>query len=128
MSERTVSVSYATADGTAVAGADYSATSGTLLFSPGDTVHSITVPITNDADIEAVETFLLAISVTNGLLAGTTTRTVSGTILDNDSPPSISVGNVEVNENDGTAHFHVTLSQDFDQTVTVDFATANGTA
>jgi hypothetical protein len=43
--DQEVTVSYATADGTATAGVDYVATSGTLTFAPGETVRSITVQV-----------------------------------------------------------------------------------
>ena len=45
-SSQTVTVKYATANGTAVAGSDYTATSGTLTFNPGETSQTINVPIT----------------------------------------------------------------------------------
>ena len=47
---QTVTVDYATADGTATAGDDYTATSGTLTFDPGETSQTIAVPITDDTE------------------------------------------------------------------------------
>ena len=44
-----VTVDYATADGSATADADYSATAGTLTFAPGETAKTVLVPITDDA-------------------------------------------------------------------------------
>ena len=50
-------MAYATSNGTANAGADYTGTSGTLNFAPGVTSQTITVPISNDLLDELDETF-----------------------------------------------------------------------
>ena len=58
-----VGVSYATSNGTATAGSDYTATSGTLSWADGDTANkTFTVPITNDTTVEGNETFNVALS------------------------------------------------------------------
>jgi ELWxxDGT repeat protein len=54
---QTVTVDYATADGTATAGSDYDAVSGTLIFSPGQTSKTIDVPVHGDTVTEGNETF-----------------------------------------------------------------------
>ncbi len=46
-SATSVSVSFATADGTAIGGTDYTATSETVTFSPGMTAQTVTVPLLN---------------------------------------------------------------------------------
>jgi hypothetical protein len=56
-SNSTVTVDYATADGTAIAGSDYVAKSGTLTFAPGDSVKTVVVDITDDAVAEGRERF-----------------------------------------------------------------------
>ena len=56
-SGHTVTVDYATADGTAAAGADYTATSGTLTFAAGERTKTVNVPILDDAVDEGSETF-----------------------------------------------------------------------
>jgi len=56
-----VSVSYATQDGTAISGADYVAVSGTLVFGIGESNRSLLVPIIDDTEIEPHENFLLAL-------------------------------------------------------------------
>jgi hypothetical protein len=61
-SPRTVTVSYATADGTATAGQDYTAISGTLTFTPGRRYHSVAVPILADLAVEGPETFTVTLS------------------------------------------------------------------
>jgi Tol biopolymer transport system component len=61
-STHTVTVDYATADGTATAGSDYMATSGTLTFAPGTTTQTIHVPVTGDTTVEPDETFDVVLS------------------------------------------------------------------
>ena len=124
-----VTVDYATADGTATAGSDYVATAGTLTFNPGETTKTITVPVNGDTLYEADETFTVNLAnITNATPA---TVTGAGTILNDDQPPSISIGDAQVNEGDaGTtdATITVTLSAPSGVTATVDYATVNGTA
>ena len=62
----TVTVDYATADGTATAGDDYTATSGTLTFGPGETTQTIEVPIHDDLVEDNGETFTLTLSNASG--------------------------------------------------------------
>jgi len=61
-STQTVTVAYATVDGTATAGSDYVATSGTLTFSPGQSNKTITVTLTPDPAPEPNETFSVQLS------------------------------------------------------------------
>ncbi|MBC3876167.1 Calx-beta domain-containing protein, partial [Undibacterium flavidum] len=56
-SGQTVSVGYNTSNGTATAGSDYTAASGTLTFNPGVTTQTITVNISNDSVFELSENF-----------------------------------------------------------------------
>ncbi|KAB8143786.1 hypothetical protein F8S13_07720 [Chloroflexia bacterium SDU3-3] len=73
-----VTVSYTTSDGSALAGSDYTATSGTLTFAPGETWQEIPVPVTVDSTSELTETFLVTLSSpTNATLAGDLTQTVA---------------------------------------------------
>jgi hypothetical protein len=82
-SEGTVTVNYATSNGTAAAPGDYTSTSGTLTFGPGVTEQSIVVPIVNDALAEDDETFTVTLSgPTGGSTLGQSTTTI--TILDTD--------------------------------------------
>ena len=84
-----VSVSYATADGTATAGGDYAAATGTLMFAPGEVSRTIRVAVLDDALHEAdEETFSLALSELRNATAADDSAT--GTIRDNDlAPPSV---------------------------------------
>ena len=57
-----VKVDYATSDGTATAGSDYTATSGTLIFERGETSKTISVPVLDDAHDDDSETLTLTLS------------------------------------------------------------------
>ena len=61
-SASTVSVSYATANGSAVAGTDYTTTSGTLTFGPGQTAQNITIPIIDRTTAAASRSFSVTLS------------------------------------------------------------------
>jgi hypothetical protein len=76
---QTVTVSYATADGTAKAGVDYTATSGTLTFAPGQTSQTITVPVLNDPALTSSQTFTVVLSSPSGatITQGTGTGTIT---------------------------------------------------
>ncbi len=85
----TVTVRYATSDGTASAGSDYRATSGTLTFRPGQTEKTISVPVLDDELDEGPETMKLKVSVTSGWpLTLATNTTATGTIVNTDRMPT----------------------------------------
>jgi parallel beta-helix repeat protein len=66
-----LSVNYASSDGNATAGQDYTTTSGTLTFAAGETSKTVTVPLFDDSVIEGVETINLSLSnATNGAVIG----------------------------------------------------------
>ena len=79
-----VSVDYATADGTATAGEDYTATSGTLTFAAGETEKTVTVAILDDAIDEGKETFVLKLSNPQGAYLRGMHREATGTIRNDD--------------------------------------------
>lgn len=119
-------IDYATADGTATAGSDYTATSGTLTFSAGQTSRTFSVPITSDIDSESSEAFTVTLSSPTGG-AAVLKATATGQIIDDDG---LAIDNVSVTEGDAgtvTATATVTLTASA-STVTVDWATADGTA
>ena len=62
----TVTVEYATSDGTATAGADYTAASGTLTFGPGETTKTVEVAVVDDDEDDSGETFTLTLSSASG--------------------------------------------------------------
>lgn len=125
------SIAYATANGSAAAGSDYTASSGTLSFLTGETSKSVSVSTINDTAIEGNENLVLNLSAPS---AGSTIGDGQGvgTIIDNDSaapPPGISIGNAIGMEGMGaTISFGVTFSAAYSSTVTVNYATADGTA
>ncbi|WP_287739663.1 bluetail domain-containing putative surface protein [Microcystis sp. M179S2] len=80
-SSQTISVNYATSNGTATAGSDYTATIGTLTFAPGVTSQVLNIPILNDSLNEADETFTLALSSPTNAALGTQTAATT-TITD----------------------------------------------
>ncbi|MGH8526447.1 MAG: Calx-beta domain-containing protein, partial [Gammaproteobacteria bacterium] len=128
-SSKAVTVDYASANGTATAGVDYVAVNGALTFAPGETTKTITVPVNADTLDEEDETF--SVTLANAVNAVITDAAGTGAIIDDDLPPSLSIGDVTVVEgNIGTtnASFQVVLSAPSGKVVTIDFATADGTA
>ena len=124
-----VTVNYATADGSATAGLDYVGTSGMLTFNPGTTTQTINVPVNGDITFEGNETFTVNLSgASNATISG---AQGAGTITDDDGLPTLVISDVTVIEgNSGTtnAAFTVTLAGITSLPVTVNYATANGTA
>ena len=80
-----VTVSYATADGTATAGSDYTATSGTLTFAAGETEKTVSVPVLEDDHDEGSETLTLRLSNAQG--ATIADGEATGTISNSDAIP-----------------------------------------
>src|SRR5262249_8209360 len=96
-SNQTVTVDYATANGTATAAdSDYLPTAGTLTFSAGETQHTIAVPVRGDTKFEANETFV--VNLFNSVNSSITGSQGTGTILNDDSAPGISIGNTSAAE------------------------------
>ena len=82
----TVTVDYATADDTATAGADYTATSDTLSFAAGETAKTVLVPVLDDAHDEGIETLTLTLSNARG--AAIDDATATGRIVNTDPMPA----------------------------------------
>jgi hypothetical protein len=80
----TATVAYATADGTATAGSDYTATSGTLTFADGETTKTVQVPLLADTADEADETLTLTLSAPGGGASLSTPVAQTVTITDDD--------------------------------------------
>lgn len=126
----TVTVDFATQDGTATAGLDYESTTGQVTFpAGGGQTQTIEVVILNDTMAEPDESFQVTLS--NAVGAEIETAVGTGTIIDNDSSPTISVVGQTVTEgDDGNVPlvFTVTLSGQSGQTISVDYSTQDGSA
>lgn len=123
-SAQSVSVNYTTAPGTAVAGSDFTAVSGTITFAPGQTVAQVIVPIVEPLDGEPQEQFTLVLSSpVNATLANTT-----GTCTIPEKNPS-EFPVVTVNDVSGrTITFTVSLSKAHTVASSISYSTQSRTA
>jgi hypothetical protein len=125
-----VSVPYTTHNGSAVAGTDYTSTSGTLVFPAGETAENITVPILHRSGSAQARSFSVTLGTpTNATVAdgtgvvtieasGATPVTAPGIL----APPDVAVG-----ATDGYIDLPVTLTAPGTSAVTVAYTTYNGT-
>jgi hypothetical protein len=126
-SNKTLTVNYSTVSGSgsAQAGSDYDAVSGTLSFAPGETRQSILVPVHGDRQPEGDESIVV-------LLQRPKYATLSngwGAVYILDSSPQISISEyAEATEANGFMTFEVSLSTAYDLPVTVNFETQDGPA
>lgn len=145
-SEEPVTVNYTTSNGTATAGSDYTATTSSVTFAPGETSKTISVPVVGDTTDEPDETFTVTLSLpatpTAPPRATIGDGTATGTIVDDDTgvanppnepnDPTISISDASIAEGDDDEReltFTVSLSgtpQNDD--VSVNYATADDTA
>lgn len=126
------SVNYATASGSATAGSDYTAASGTLTFAASETEKTVTVVTIDDTTAESAETVLLNLS---GVTGGATISDSQGvgTISDNDSTATCGGVSFAVSSNAAVTEgvssvFTVTKSGSTSNSCSVNYASANGTA
>jgi glucose/arabinose dehydrogenase len=121
---------YSTANGTASAVTDYTATSGTLTFAAGVTSVSVQVPITNDTRDEVTETVNLSLSNPGGGAVLGTRRTAILSIVDNDSGGvlSFSAGAFQRSESGGSATINVLRTGGTASGVTIHYVTSAETA
>jgi hypothetical protein len=130
-SGRTVTVNYALGVGSTATAADFTLTPGTLTFNPGVTTANIPLTISEDLiDENPDETVVIALSGPSNATLGGTNNPHTLTIVDNDGPPTVlfDLAASSVAEDGGTATVNIVLSNASAQTITVDYATANGTA
>src|SRR6266540_797165 len=128
-----VTVDYATGDGTAAAPGDYVAQTGTLTFAPGETAKTVLIPITDDGANEPAENFALTLSnaspgvtIADGCTGIVVIGASDGTAS---AQPSVSAQpDVIVGERDGFVDLVVSLSTRGSNPASVNFATANGSA
>lgn len=127
-SGREVKISWATADGTATAGSDYTGGGGTLTFAPGETAKNIDVAVIGDGATEENETMKVLLSGPVGVPeVNVLDGEGSGTIIDKNAPPSLSISDALGREGGGVT-FTVSLAGTTLRTVTVRFNTSDGTA
>ena len=132
-SPQSVTVDYATSDGTAEAGLDYTAASGTLTFTPGETTQTVPVTVLNDTAFEPDETLVLTLSGASNATIATATGT--GTILTDDTDgvaPTLSgiarQSPAAVTTNADSLTWSVTFSEDVTGVDAGDFAVQGSTA
>ena len=128
-----VGVNYTSSDGTASAGSDYTAVSGSLSFADGVTSQTFTIDIIDDADFEGDETVNLALSdPTGGANLGSQTSAVLTIAEDDPTPPvgslQFSAPTYTVRENDVTETITVARVGGSFGTVGVDYASSGGSA
>ena len=126
-SSRTVTVDYATSDGTAVAGSDYTAASGALTFNAGDTSQTVQVTVLTDSEDESQETLTLTLSnpsqatLDDGTGAGAIENGESSSGTQEDPPAedpaavllTASFANVPATHNRSAFTFDLTFSEEF---------------
>jgi chitinase len=128
-----VTLAYATQAGTATAGSDFLAASGTVTFAPGETSKAIAVQVIGDTLFEPIESFTLVLSSAVG--ATLAKATGLATIRNDDpalvTPPAATIADVSLTEGDSgqkLATFVVALSKAAAGPVTIGYATQDGTA
>ncbi|HVW33062.1 MAG TPA: Calx-beta domain-containing protein, partial [Acidimicrobiia bacterium] len=123
-----VSVAYATAAGSATAGADFRPVAGTLHFAPGDTARTVSVPVVGDSLAEPPEDFRLTLGRADGAtVAGGPGRAV----ITDDDVPRLDIADATLAEGDagtGVLTFAVTLTPSAAGPLTVGYATRDGSA
>jgi sugar lactone lactonase YvrE len=125
----TVTVDYATANSTAVAGSDYTATSGTLTFNPGETTKSFAVTALTDDAIESSETFTVSLSNATGGASIGPTSGATVTITDIDTPKmQFAPKDVLIDVSLGSVVLTVTRTGNTSGSSSVNWSTIGGTA
>ncbi len=122
------SVAYSTVNGSAVAGSDYTTTSGTLQFTAGLTSKTITIPLLKDTIVEGNENFSVQLSNPSGVQLGKVTASTV-TITDDDVAGSFSFSAATYSGTEGgTASIMVKRTGGNASGITVQFTMTGGTA
>lgn len=127
------SVGYATANGTAVAGSDYTAKSGTLSWAAGDTAaKTVTVAVSNATPFSGSKSFSLALSnaSSSAVLAtpSNATVTINGSAVGTPGSLALSAATYAVAQSAGSVSVTVSRSGGSSGAVSISYATSNGTA
>ena len=122
-------VNYSTSDGTAQAGADYTATAGRLTFQPGDKSKTFRVPILEDQIVEDIETIVVVLSNPTGAVLGPVNAAVVA-ITDNDKGGVVQFATptLSVSESQPNATLQVTRTGGMATAVKVDYLATDGSA
>ena len=130
----TVTVDYATSDGSATAGSDYTATSGTLTFGPGELEKAFTVTVLDDTIDESDEALNVTLANPTGQATIGSPNSAVVTIIDNETPAAdpgtvrFSAATYSAGEDAGIATITVGRIGGTAGTITVSYATTDGTA
>jgi uncharacterized delta-60 repeat protein len=123
-----LSVQYTTVDGTGLAGVDYIATSGVLVFTNGNGTNTFNVPIINNTSVSGARTFSLKLfnPTFPGRLVAPSNEVV--TIVDGTAGFKFSKSAYSANKTDGSTIINVFRTGLTDSVATVDFVATNGSA
>ena len=125
--DEVVTVQYTSADGEAIAGEDYTASRGVVIFDPGATRGVVEIKIIPDDRVEGEEAFTVSLSnPTSAVIIARGTGT--GTILDREPGAMLRVEDAQVQAEAGAVHFRVSLSHPQRRMVTAAYRTRDGTA
>lgn len=123
-----ITVNFATANGSASAGSDYYGGPGSITFAPADNTKAITIGTIDDSSFEGAENLYVNLT---GATGGATISDAQGvgTINENDVPPPPSFSIDDSSATEGSAVvFTITKTGSTGSTLTVNYATANGSA
>ncbi|NND16821.1 MAG: DUF11 domain-containing protein [Eudoraea sp.] len=115
------------ADGSATGGTDYINTAVQITILAGDTTGVVDISTIEDTTDELDETFVISVLSVDAGMAGDTNDTATGTIIDDDAPPNVTIGNASADE--GTSiSFPVNLDRASSGNITLTFELTDGTA
>ena len=121
-----ISLDYQTANGSAVAGNDYVAVSGTLSYAPGETVKTVNVSVIGNEDVQPSRA--LTLKLANPQAVTLTRAQATGTITDDDTARQINIDDASAKRTDGQISFKLTLDRVSGRDISVDYATQDDTA
>ena len=123
-----ITASYATTAGTATAGQDFTAASGTVMFAVGAQTARITIDLLDDSADEDNETFTVTLSSPSDTAALAADPFATGTITDNDGPSALSIDDATAEEGETSMVFTAKLDKASGSEVTASWSTADDTA
>ena len=123
-----ITASYATTAGTATAGQDFTAKTGTVRVTAGATAATIAIDVLEDDADEPNETFTVTLSNPSATAALAADPSATGTITDNDGPPALSIDDATAEEGETSMVFTARLDKASGSEVTASWSTADDTA